>query len=93
MTSTWRLGERGAVVDGPAWSRPLDRRLARCSLAMAFRPGFELTEAADVLREMAAGNRTALVRALAFIRGGAEARSGPVSERAADALRSALTRG
>ena len=68
----------------------LDRRLARCALTMALRPGLDSVTAVDTLRTLAAGNRTALLRAIARIRGGIEARSGPAAERAADALRLAL---
>ena len=84
---------RGAQVDpsGTAPLRgPLDRRLALRSLATALRPGFEVTAAATTLVALADGNRTALLRAIARLRGGVEARSGPVGERAAASLSLAL---
>lgn len=71
---------------------PLDRRLALRALALALRPGFEATAAADTLAALAADNRTALLRAIARVGGGLGERSGPISDRAAAALRVALAR-
>jgi hypothetical protein len=71
---------------------PLDRHLALRSLAIALRPGFEVTAAATTLAALADGNRTALLRAIARLRGGVEARSGPVGERAAASLRLVLAK-
>ena len=69
---------------------PLDRHLALRSLAIALRPGFEVTQAVTSLAELADGNRTALLRAIARLTGGVEARSGPTGERAAACLRLVL---
>ena len=69
---------------------PLDRRLALRSLVLAFGPEFEVTAAADTLAALADRNRTALLRAIARVRAGADERSGPTAERAAGALRLAL---
>ncbi len=71
---------------------PLDRRIALRSLALSLRPGFEVNAAAATLATLADGNRTALLRAIARVRGGVGERSGPTADRAAAALRLALAR-
>ena len=74
-----------AVISGP-----LDRRLALCALALSLRPGLDRARAVQTLQALAAGNRTALLRAIARIRRGMEPRSAPCAERALGALRFAL---
>jgi hypothetical protein len=79
-----------ALARIPIVTGPLDRRLALCALALSLRPGFDRARAVDTLQALAAGNRTALLRAIARIRRGMEPLSGPCAERAVGALRFAL---
>ena len=74
-----------AVISGP-----LDKRLALCALALSLRPGIDGARAVHTLQALAAGNRTALLRAIARIRRGMEPRSTPCAERAVGALRFVL---
>ena len=88
-----RFEERSRPLSDMALATgPLDRRLALHSLVLALGPAFEVTAAADSLAALADSNRTALLRAIARVRGGVGERSGPTADRAAAALRLALER-
>ena len=65
----------------PVVAGPLDRRLAPCALALSLRPSLDCARAVGTLQALAAGYRTALLRAIARIRRGMEVRSGPAVER------------
>ena len=68
----------------------LDQRLVARAVALALDPAFEKRAAGSLLAELAAGNRTALARALARLEAVGRDRQGDASRRAAAALRLAL---
>ncbi len=72
----------------------LDQRVGLLAVALALEPDMDTDVTASELVRVADGNRTALLRALGRLNGtdeGARARPGPIGQRAAEALRLALS--